>query len=440
MTSTLVEVLGSQNQRPVAVIDGNEADAKEEQILTPPQQSRPEFLIIMALLMAMAVLAINVILPAFHDIAREFELVDPNQVGLTVSLLYAGLAVGQVLFGSLSDSIGRKPALAWGLGLFLTGCLISGLARDFSGLVLGQIVQGLGLGAPRIVTLAILRDRFSGDAMARAMSFVMMIFVVVPTVSPYLGQVIVGMGGWRQLFLMLGILGGALVFYLHVRLLETLPKNKRRELSTSSFLTVLKSVLRNRYAMGYAVALGVFTGPFIAYLNMSQQVFEFQYALHGRYPLVFAVLSIWLGLASFVNGIIVRRFGAVRLVTAALMLVIVASAFLFGNIQATGEDPPFVHFAAYMAAVLFCFGLLVSNLNVLAMETLGATAGTGAALVGAISTLISVPFAIAVGSFYSGSVVPVVLGFGVCGFASLLLHLRLGNTISGRNRRTSIEE
>ncbi|OUS35039.1 hypothetical protein A9Q94_14265 [Rhodobacterales bacterium 56_14_T64] len=388
----------------------------------PPAPKR-EFLTILAMLMALPVLSINIVLPAYHQITMDFGLSSASQVGLMASMIYLGLAAGQILFGPVSDSIGRKPTLIIGILIFLIGCLISGLAIDFRVLVIGQIVQGLGLGAPRILTLAILRDKLSGAAMASAMSFVMMIFVIVPTLSPYLGQIIVSTGGWRVIYVVLIGMGISLALFAFLRLEETLPVAKRADFSPGSVLSLYLSVLRNRFALGYAVALGLMSGPFLAYLNLSQQVFEFQYSLGSKYPLMFALLSLWVGVASFTNARIVQRIGLRALTSITFTVVLVASLLAIGAL--TFSDLPFWAFTAYISCLLFCIGLLVSNLNALAMSSLGETAGTGAALIGATSTLVSIPIAIFIGHFYAGSVLPIVLGFGLGAVASLLLHLRL---------------
>lgn len=382
-----------------------------------------EFLVIIALLMATSVLAINMILPAFDQITRHFNLPDTAQVGLTVSLLYAGLAFGQMVFGPLSDSIGRKGALTIGIGLFLAGCALSGAADTFEMLILGQIFQGLGLGAPRVLTLAILRDRFSGASMASAMSFVMVMFVLAPTFAPFIGQIIVDASMWRVLFIAFAMMGTGLLLLIWLRLPETLPSHRRQVISLhSSYLSYL-DVLKSRQAVGHAIALGVISGPFIAYLNMSQQIFEFQYDLGTFYPIIFAALSLCIGAASFVNGKIVLHIGPSFLVILAMATIVTTSIIATIVLIMTGTSLPLLIFIAYIGIILFCFGLLVSNLNALAMADLADNAGAGAALVGALSTIISIPVAVLIGHFASQMTQPIVIGFLICGILSWSIHM-----------------
>ena len=298
-----------------------------------------EFLAIVALLMAIAVLAINMILPAFDQITRYFGLSDTSQAGLTVSLLYLGLAIGQVVLGPASDTLGRRAALTIGVGTFLIGCLISGTAISFEMLIVGQIIQGIGLGAPRIITLAILRDRFSGNSMASAMSFVMMMFVIAPTFAPFVGALVVSAGGWRSLFIVYGLLGTGLMLLIALRLPETLPKDRRQVFSIRAIRHSQVSVVKNMQAMGYAICLGVVSGPFVAYLNSSQQIFEFQYQLGYFYPVVFAALSLWVGAASLTNGLIVQRAGMNLITTVALLLLVLASGLVSFTYLFIGTNP-----------------------------------------------------------------------------------------------------
>lgn len=372
-----------------------------------------EFIALIATLMALVALAINMILPAFAVMTTDFELSTSTQIGLVVSLLYVGLAVGQITFGALSDSIGRKPAMNAGLMIFVAGAALSWGASTFEVLIAGQIIQGIGLGAPRVVTVAIVRDRFKGAMMARTMSFIMVVFAIVPTISPYIGQAIVLAVGWRALFLVFVVGTFIISVWFTIRFSETHPKRARSEFLLGSTLRNVWSVLTNRPAMLHAAALGSVSGAFIAYLNLSQQILQFQYGLGAQYPLYFAVMSLSLATASLINGRAVVTVGLVRLTLIGLIGMAGTSALLIANMMILQSDPSFPHLLGYLMTMLFCFGILVSNLNALAMRSLGATAGTGAALVGALTTFISVPLAILIGQSYDGSILPLVVAFGM---------------------------
>lgn len=383
--------------------------------------SEGEFIALIAMLMALAAFGVNMILPAFREMTTDLQLQNENSIQLTVSLLYLGMAVGQVFYGALSDNKGRKVSLAFGLLLFAMGCLVSFMAESLPVLLCGQIIQGIGLGAPRVVTMAVVRDNYEGNAMGRMMSFIVVIFVLVPTVSPYLGQGVIILSHWRVLYLIFTTLAIIMFFWMRLRLNESLKEENRLPFSLVQIGRSIKLVVGSRQALGYTLVLGLFSSAFIAYLNMSQQIFEIQYGLGTKYPLYFAVLSISIGSASFTNGKLVLRYGMERLSGIALWISSIISIPVFIIIWSTGFQPPLWMLMVFMIIVLFCFGILVANLNSLAMKTLGQVAGTGAAMVGALSTLISVPFAILIGAVYSGTVLPLIGGFAIFGGLSLVI-------------------
>ncbi|MEJ2411229.1 MAG: multidrug effflux MFS transporter [Novosphingobium sp.] len=383
--------------------------------------SNIEFVALIASLMALVALAINMILPAYAAMTQHFGLTTPTRIGLAVSLLYAGLAAGQIIFGTLSDSIGRKPAMMTGLGIFILGTLLSWLAPAFPMLISGQIIQGIGLGAPRVVTMAIVRDRYEGPLMARMMSFIMVVFALVPMVSPYVGQTVIAALEWRALFAVFAAGGISAGLWFAIRLPETHPVSNRAPLALRSTLSIFGQVLTNWAAVTHAAALGIVSGAYIASLNLSQDILQFQYGLGSRYPVFFAMLSLSLATASFINGRAVIAIGMERLVKAGLVCISGLSAALGTLTVSIPSDPALPALIGYLMAMSFCFGILVSNLNAMAMRSLGATAGTGAALVGAVTTFVSVPLAIMVGNAYHGSVLPLVEAYGLFSLLGLAL-------------------
>lgn len=378
-----------------------------------------EFITLVALLMALVSVTINMLLPAFHSITTDFQLKDKNQIQLSISLLYLGLGISQLFYGALSDSIGRKPTIYIGLVLFIFGCIISYQSNNLNTLLLGQITQGLGLGAPRVMSVAIVRDKFEGNQMAKAMSFVMVIYILTPTISPILGKSIIMVSNWRILFVIY-ILFGVIIFLLFKnRMPETLRKEKQKDFTLKYVIKAASEIFRNKKSMSYIIILGLYSGVFIAYLNLSQSIFEFQYHLEEHYPYYFAFLALSIGLASFINGKLVNKLGMERLSkTAIVSNIFIVLPFLIINYFII---PPFWMFVVFMFVQLFGYGLLIGNLSALAMQPLGHIAGLGASITGAISTLISVPLSIFIGSFYNNSTLPIAVGFLVVGIISILI-------------------
>ncbi|MDN5214761.1 MFS transporter [Fulvivirgaceae bacterium BMA12] len=379
------------------------------------------FIAILALLMALVSITINMVLPAFQSMANTFQLRHQNQIQLVISLLYLGLGIGQLFYGPLSDSIGRKRTIYIGLILFITGCLVSYLSGDLVTLIAGQIIQGLGLGAPRVISLSIVRDRYAGNSMARAMSFIMVIYILTPIFSPILGKMVLMLAEWRTLFIVFIFLGLAVLLLFRYVMPETLPPERRKAFTVRHLVAATAGIVNNQISLGCIIILGVYSGVFITYLNLSQPIFEIEYQLGNRYPFYFASLALGIGLASFLNGKLVTGFGMEKLIRYAIWSGLTASVpfiILTGWYQG---HPPLSILLIFLFIQLFCYGILIGNLSAMAMKPFGNFAGLAAAIIGALSTLISVPLSIGLGRYFNGSVMPLVAGFLVAGVVSIII-------------------
>jgi len=385
-----------------------------------------EFIITVALLMALVSMTINMLLPAFQSITTDLQLTNQNQIHLGISLLYLGLGTSQFIYGAISDSVGRKPTIYIGLLLFILGCIISCQSQSLNTLIVGQIIQGFGLGAPRVMSVAIVRDKFEGSEMAKVMSFIMVIYILTPVISPLAGKSIITIFNWRTLFLAFIIISTLLFLLFKFRMPETLLKAKRQSFTLKHIKKASFEVLTNKVALSYTIILGLYSGVFIAYLNLSQAVFEFQYDLKEQYPYYFALLAISIGLASFYNGKMVIQFGMKKLVFAAIIIsIITVIPFIISSYLVS---IPLWVFIAFMFIELFSYGLLIGNLNALAMQPLGYIAGLAASIIGAVSTLISVPLSIVIGSFYDNNTLPIAIGFLLVGVTSIFTLLNTNRT------------
>jgi DHA1 family bicyclomycin/chloramphenicol resistance-like MFS transporter len=379
-----------------------------------------EFVIIVSMVMSLTALSIDAMLPALPQIGNELGVTNPNDRQLVISMLLLGSALGQLFFGPLSDNTGRKPAVYGGYSLFIAGSLISVFSASFPMMLLGRILQGVGLSAPRAVVLALVRDRFEGRRMARVMSFATTVLILVPMIAPTLGQGILSIAGWRSIF------GGILLFALitvlwfALRIPETLALENRAPFSVGRIVDSTREVLKTRPALGYTLAAGLISGVFLGYLNSSQQIFQEQYALGELFPLYFSTVSLSLGMASFLNARLVMRYGMIRLVRWALGTEFgLAVIYLGVSIALTGH-PPLWSLMAYLMVSFFCTGILFGNMNSLAMEPLGHLAGIGAAVVGSLSTLISMLLGTVIGRSYDGTILPLVVGMATLSGISIL--------------------
>jgi len=394
-------------------------------ISTKPKASPSfaEFVIIISLMMSLTALSIDAMLPALPKIGSDLAVQDANDRQLVVSVLFLGLAVGQVFFGPLSDKTGRKPAVYAGYTLFILGAILSIFAFSFPMMLIGRLLQGIGISAPRAVILALVRDRYEGRAMARVMSFVMTVFIFAPMIAPTLGQAILMFSGWRSIFGSFVLMALITLVWFALRMPETLAPELRAVFSLRRIMVASLEIVKNRTALGYTVSAGLMGGAFLGYLNSTQQIFQELYGLGDRFPLFFAVISFSLGLASFLNARLVMRFGMRFLVRWPLIVIVGLSIFAFGVALLASGQPPLWFLMVYLLLTFFCVGILFGNQNALAMEPLGHLAGIGAAVVGSLSTLIQMPLGTVIGQNYNGTIIPLISGITVlAGLSIFVVH------------------
>ncbi len=380
-----------------------------------------EFVVLVSFMMALTALSIDAMLPALSQIGSDLQVQNANDRQLVISMIFLGLSFGQLFFGPLSDSTGRKPAIYFGLGMFMAGTALSMFAVNFTMMLAGRLVQGVGVSAPRAVTLALVRDQFAGRAMARVMSFVMTVFILVPMLAPSIGQAILQLSGWRTIFGSYLLLAIIALVWLALRQPETLASENRAPFTGRRIIKATQVIIKNRLALGYTVTAGLVSGAFIGYLNSAQQIFQEQYELGARFPVYFGVIASSIGLASLLNSRLVMGLGMRFLVRNSLLIIFILSAVALGGAVFLAGQFPLWIFMAYLMLTFFCVGVLFGNLNALAMEPLGHVAGIGAAVVGALSTFISFVLGTLIGQSYNGTILPLMIGLAVLSGLSLLV-------------------
>lgn len=372
-----------------------------------------EFVVIISFMMSLTALSIDAMMPALPKIASELGVQNANDRQLIISMIFLGLAVGQLFFGPLSDKTGRKPAMYAGYVLYIIGSLLAIFTATFPMMLAGRLLQGIGISAPRAITLALVRDRYSGRMMARVMSFVMTVFILVPMLAPSLGQTIMGFAGWRGIFVSFVVIALITLVWFALRMPETLSTEKRAPFSLRHIVDSTIVIIKNRTAFGYTVSAGLVGGAFLGYLNSAQQIFQEQYDLGELFPILFGVISFSIGLASFLNARLVMRFGMRFLVEWSLRLILgLAMVALLAALLTDGQ-PPLGFLMAYLMLTFFCIGILFGNQNALAMEPLGQLAGIGAAVVGSLTTLIQMPLGTIIGQSYNNTIFPLVFGIAI---------------------------
>lgn len=381
-----------------------------------------EFVILMAFLTALVALSIDAMLPALGVMTTDLHVIEPNHIQFVVGFIFIGMTIGQLIYGPLSDSIGRKPALFLGIGIYIIGCIMSWSATELPLMLAGRFMQGFGVAGPRILTMAITRDKFHGREMAKIMSLIMGIFIMVPAVAPSIGQAILHIVGWREIFLFYIATALAAALWSHFRLEETLPTEKRRAFNAGNLWHALKEAATNRITIGYTICSGLLFSSLLAYLNTAQQIFQDIFNAGDKFALYFGMLALAIGAAFFTNSALVERYGMRPITTIACGVVILASVIFLGH--TIYGAPSLWGFMAFMAVSFFCLGLTFGNMGAMALEPMGHIAGMATALMGAISTAISIAIGIAIGQLYDGSLLPIAIGFlglSSVGFLAILI-------------------
>ena len=388
----------------------------------------------MAALMSIAALALDALLPALDPIGTALAVSSPAENQLLITLFFLGLGVGPLLFGPVSDSIGRKPVVYLGFLVFVLSSMVCVFANSLEIMIIGRILQGISLSAPRTISVAMIRDTYSGDYMARIMSFVTVVFILVPIIAPALGKFILDRLGWEAIFHVQVGFSILVCWWFWKRQPETLPRTRRSSFRGRIFIEGFRELLNYRQTVAFTIIWGFITGSFLVYLSTSQQIFEQQYDLQDAFPYIFAALAITIGTATLLNGSLVVRLGMLRLVTVSILLYVL-TALVYILAFYNGQNPAVEVLMVFFGLQFFAVGFIFGNLRSLAMEPLGHIAGVGAAITGFVATIMAVPISAYIGAFVVDSVLPMFVGFLVCGLLSCLILAHFYFTKSGVRER-----
>jgi MFS transporter, DHA1 family, multidrug resistance protein len=379
----------------------------------------PEFVIVIASIMALNPLAMDMMLPALPNIALTFHIQVANRPQAVLATFLIGFGVGQFVMGPLSDRFGRRPVLVDGIALYCIASLLAITASSFEMLLLARALQGLGTSATRVIATSIVRDCYAGRRMASVMSLAMMVFIAVPVIAPSLGQAVMMLTQWRGIFIVLTAYGLLALIWSALRMPETLAVADRKPLTVRDVFGAFRQTITNRQTIGYALATGCVQGTLFAFVFSSQQIFTEIYKLGRYFPLAFAAMAIGVAIAGFLNARLVGKLGMRVMSHSALVGFVAVGGTMF--VAEKAGMLPLPLFMALGALMMFGFGLSFANFTALAMEPQGHIAGTASSLYGSITTLLGIGIGTVIGQDYNGTLQPFATGFFLCALAALAI-------------------
>ncbi|QIB36081.1 multidrug effflux MFS transporter [Ancylobacter pratisalsi] len=380
-----------------------------------------EFVLFVAAMMGTNAIAIDSMLPALPAIGKALGIDTANHTQLVITSYLLGFGVAQIIYGTLADRFGRRPVLLVGLVIYTLASVGASFAWSFEVMLTARALQGIGAAAIRILAVTIVRDCYSGRQMARVMSLAFIVFLSVPILAPSIGQVIVLFAPWRVIFHLLCLLGVVLIYWTWRRLPETLHPEDRSPISLAGIRHAFGLVFRTRVTVGYMLAMTMAMGGLFGFISSAQQVFADTFQAERFFTLIFAIIAFFMALSSLVNARIVERLGMRRVSHAALLGYMVIALLHAGVVLAGFEN--IVTFSILQAAMMFFFGLMVSNFNAMAMEPVGHVAGTASSALGFVSTVGGALLSFLLGQSFDGTTRPLTVGFATLSVFALIFVL-----------------
>ncbi|MBL9065366.1 MAG: multidrug effflux MFS transporter [Sphingopyxis sp.] len=389
----------------------------------PPKRTLPgdrEMVVMMAMVMALNALAIDAMLPALPAIGKGLGVLVANDRQYVISLYLLGIGFGSLIYGPLADRFGRKGVLVPALFAYVAFSIGCGLATSFPILLALRFGHGLVSAALGVIVVAVIRDLFAGDAMAKRLSLIFLVFMIVPIIAPTIGAGVAALAGWRAIFIVLAVMGLAMIAWLR-RLPETLEPADVRPLDWRTMVSGWVTVTRHRRAAGYMIASGMMQGALYGYLNSSEQIIDEVFDAQSWFPLIFACVAVGIAIANFSNAAIVERFGA-RRVSQSAVFAFMATSIAQIAAALSGAETLWM-FTLLMMVNVGLIGFIGSNFGSIAMEDFGHMAGVASSYQSFAKTLLAATVGALIGQQYDGSTLPLAYAFLICAVVGLVLIL-----------------
>ncbi len=376
------------------------------------QPGQAEFVAMTAMMFATIAFSIDAMLPALPAIAQDLTPEAVNRAPLIITSFMLGMGLGTLIAGPMSDSFGRRRMILLGGAFYIAGAVLAGLSQSLELVLAARVLQGLGAAGPRVVSLAVVRDLYSGRDMARMISLVMMIFTLLPAIAPSLGAAIMAFTGWRGIFGAFVMFSLVSIGWFTLRQPETLRPENRRALEPGLLWQAAREVFTHRRVVIAIVVQTLIFSTLFMVLSSTQQIFDQYFGKGDSFPIWFGLIAVLAGTASVANARLVGRLGMRFLVRVTLGVQLIISSAMLASFG-LGLFPTWAAFPAYVAWSVTLFGMMgltIGNLNALAMQPLGHIAGMAASVIGATSTILAVILAAPVGLAFDGTPVPLAIG------------------------------
>ena len=363
--------------------------------------------------MALMALGIDILLPAFDDIRVAYGLSeDSSAPGQLITIYFVGLAIAQLIFGPLSDWFGRKPIIFIGIFIYIIGSIGSALAPNFVTLLAFRFIWGVGAAGTRVVAVAVVRDCFEGSQMAKAMSEIMAVFVLVPVIAPTFGAGLIAILPWESIFWFSAVFAVGMSIW-SLRLPETLNPEYKVRFNWSSTKHGYGRVLRTRITAFYTPSSVCLQAVFVMYLSSCERIISDILGRGDQFPIIFGIVAIGFGIAALINGKLVTAIGIQKLLFGSSIFLVFSSGVLAVVTLMNEGTPNFWLFIPLLAVVLCTFMFIMPNLNSAALFPMGDIAGTAGAFTSAIRMSLGAAIGGVLNSLIKDSLTPFVVGL-VC--------------------------
>ncbi|WP_193181145.1 Bcr/CflA family multidrug efflux MFS transporter [Nisaea sediminum] len=383
--------------------------------------------VLLAALAAFAPMSIDMYLPALPEIARDLA-VPAREVQATLAVFLAGFSGGMLIYGPISDRFGRRPVLLAGIALFIVSSFVCMQVTEIDGLIAARLFQAIGGGAASILARTVVRDLYPPSEAASKLSLMMMLTTLAPILAPLAGAALLEFADWRAIFTTLFVFGSIAFVLVVLMLPETYSHEERGAMSLLQALGAYRHILADPPAFGLTVASASIFGGLFAYISGSSFVYiEFFGLTPGHYAMLFAMNSVAIMFAAFLNSRLTKLFELKTLLYAGVLIAAAAGLYLV-VLDRSGMAGPYTVLVGLMAFVAMV-PILGANGMALLMARYPKNAGAAAATIGASQFGGGAVSAMAVGALHDGTAFSMCAVMGAAGLLAVIFIFGLGRKL-----------